>query len=138
MATPTPPSNKAAVIKNVYLYLVSFVALMMVVFSTADIINIVLRTYVFTKADGFYYSYPGPDCDPIVAKGPRPAEAVAPDSQTKKMTPEECAAIEERNRKQEMENRSSQRQMNLVRDISFIFVGVPLFIYHWRIVRRKE
>jgi hypothetical protein len=40
-------SSRGMIIKNIYLHLVSFVALMMIVTSTATIINDVLKTYVF-------------------------------------------------------------------------------------------
>ena len=54
------------------------------------------------------------------------------------MTTEECAKLEADNKKQAEENRAAQRQRDLVRDISFIVVGIPLFAYHWRVIRRKE
>lgn len=122
-------SSKGTIIRNIYLYLVSFVALMMVIFSTADLINTTLRTYVFTKADINYYSSPVIGCDPTY-KGTDPS--------VKPMTTEECAKIDERNKKQEEDNRAAQRQSDLVRDISMIVVGVPVFAFHWMIIRKKE
>jgi hypothetical protein len=61
-------SQKGNVIKNIYLYLVSFVALMMIVISGATIINSVLKMYVFKNANN-YYSYPAPGCDGNVVVG---------------------------------------------------------------------
>lgn len=119
-------SNKATLIKTLYLYLVSFVALMMLVFSTADMINIVLRTFIFTKADQNIYYYPEVACvPPTTASG------------TPSMTKDYCPDPEEQRKRDEM-SRASQRQRDLVRDISFIVVALPLFAYHWRIIRRKE
>lgn len=120
MDSPTPKSN---LIKNIYLYLVSFVALMMVVFSTADIINTVLRTYVFTKADQTYY-YNAP--------------CVAPTGNMDEKLPVDCEKQRALDIKQNQDNMVAQRQRDLVRDISFIVVGIPLFAFHWRIIRRKE
>ncbi len=122
-------SSKVAVIKNIYLYLVSFVALMMVVFSVADVVNIVLKTYVFTKADRDYYAMM--PCDIPPTKPVSPPDRAVP-------APADCAKQQEENRKQAEENRAAQRQRDLVRDISFVVVGIPLFAYHWRVVRRKE
>ena len=123
----TQPTTKGSIIKNIYLYLVSFVALMMVVFSVGDMINIVLRTYIFTKADQNFYSYPVAPC------------AVAPTgtSSTPTKSTEPCLSQAEQD-KQNADNISAQRQRDLVRDISFLIVGLPLFAYHWRIVRKKE
>ena len=121
-------NSKVAIIKNIYLYLVSFVSLMMITISMADIVNILLKTYVFTKADTSYY-YSNPSC---AARIPAKELGIAP------MTEEECAKENEANQKRDEENRSAQKQRDLVRDISFIAVGLPLFIYHWLLVRKKQ
>lgn len=122
------PGNKSAFLKNLYLYLVSFVALMMIVFSTGEIINLALRTYIFTKADKNFYGYPEPICDTASPTGtPRGKEYVG----------SPCLNKAERE-KQEAENRSAQRQRDLVRDVSFLIVGLPLFAYHWRLARKKD
>ena len=129
-----PKTSKASVIKSIYFYLVSFVALMMVVFSTADMINIVLKTYVFTKANEPYY-YKPIECqigtDPELVD-----DANAP--KTVKYTPEECARLEEENTKQQRENMIAENQRDIVRDISMIVVGIPLFIFHWGFIRKRK
>lgn len=123
------PIGKFAVVKNIYFYLVSFVALMMVIFSLADLINLGLRSWVFTKADYYnnYYSEPG--CDSLVQKT---------DSTTKALSVEECDKRKADFDKREQENREAQRQRDAVRDISMIVVGVPLFVAHWLVLRKKE
>lgn len=122
---------KVALIKNIYLYLVSFVALMMVVFSLADAINIALRTYIFTKADNNYYSYPVAPC-PVAA----PTD-VTSTNKIDKAAAENCLSKAEQD-KQNADNIAAQRQRDLVRDLSMIVVGIPLFAYHWQLARRKE
>lgn len=124
MDTQTPPKNT---IRNIYLYLVSFVALMMLVFSTADIVNIILRTYVFTKADQYEFYGPTAPCPAIKS----------PDGKVASDTPD-CAAIDQQNRKSAADSQAAQRQRDIVRDISMILVGIPLFAFHWRIIKRKE
>jgi hypothetical protein len=113
-------SPKVVVIKNIYFYLVSFVALMMMAFSTADLINTLLRSYVFTHADQTFYAYPCPMM-PSSAMG----EKV------------DCLRDQEMSQKNEQNNRRAERERNIVRDISFIVVGLPLFLFHWHMVRRK-
>jgi hypothetical protein len=118
-----PQHSKAGLIKNLYLYLVSFVALMMIVFSSADIINIALRTYVLTGADEpMYYGAPCP-VKPVATSTD---ESVPP-------CPDQHAQL-----LQDIKNRDAQRQRDLVRDISMIVVGIPLFAYHWRLARKKD
>lgn len=124
-------SQPRKTIKSIYFYLVSFVALMMVVFSTADIINIALKTWVFTKADtDFYAPY-------IVCQTPT-AAPVAGEKTMPAVSKEECDKQNEANRKQQDETRVAQKQRDVVRDISMIVVGIPLFLIHWRIVRSKD
>ncbi len=118
---------KSGVIRNIYLYLVSFVALMMIIFSTADLINIALKTYIFPKADD-YYSYYEPICTPAA-----PTDATS----TANVKGETCISKEEQE-KRSKEQLVRQRQNSLVRDISMILVAVPVFAYHWMIIRKKE
>lgn len=128
-----PTNNKIAIIKNIYFYLVSFVALMMVVFSIADLINIALKTWIFTKADSFYYGPVSPECGTVV----KPTD-VTVNVAARQMTPEECVKQDEINRQREQDNQNVQKQRDAVRDISLIVVGIPLFILHWRVLRKKE
>lgn len=125
----TPPRKT---IKSIYFYLVSFVALMMVVFSTADAINIALKTWIFTAADKDMYSYPKAACE--VPAPATPAEAKSVPATYK----EDCLRQNEENIKQQELNRTAQKQRDVVRDLSMIVVGIPLFLIHWRILRKKE
>ncbi len=123
----TPAVNtKSMFIKTLYLYVVSFVALMMMVISAVDLLSTLLKTYVFTKADNYSY-YSSASACPLPTAGENTAT-----------TQEKCRVDQEEQKKSEIENREAQRQRDLVRDISFIVVGAPLFAFHWRLARRKE
>ena len=119
----TQPTSKFALIKTIYFYLVSFVALMMVTFATANLINVLLKTYVFTLADQDYYSVPAMVCVPEKADASSTAE---------------CLKNEKINQEQAEKNRKAQKQRDLVNDISMIVVGIPLFAFHWNYARKKE
>ncbi len=118
-------------IKSIYFYLVSFVALMMVVFSTADVINIALKTWVFTAADKDMY-YNAPCVAPMTTE---PGAKPVIDPNTSRL---ECEKQNELNTKQQEASRVAQKQRDVVRDLSMIVVGIPLFLIHWRIVRSKD
>lgn len=118
-----PQQKSGHIIKVFYFYMVSIIALFMVIFSLADMVNIALRTYVFTKADSSYYPYV--------------PEMLCPVTSTPTVKGGPCVTREEQD-KINAESRSAQRQRDLVRDISFLIVGIPLFSYHWIIVRRKD
>ena len=122
-------TDKVKLIKTIYIYLVSFVALMMLVISCADIINQTLRAFVFTKADN-YGSYAKP-----AGCGINTPRTVA---DKKQMTAEECIKMEKANMAREKENKIANRHRDFAKDISLIIVGLPLFYFHWRIARRKS
>jgi len=125
MNTPNP---KAMVIKTVYFYLVSIISLFMVVFAAADLVNLGLTTWVFTKADR--NPYPMMPCSAQIYKDP-----AAP--QNEEMYRQQIAQCEE-NQKNDKEAQSIQKQKDAVRDISFLVVGIPLFLYHWTTIRRES
>lgn len=124
--TPTQKPTRGSIIKSIYLYLVSFVALMMIIFSSADVINIGLKAFIFTKADDYSYGY-YPACPVATPAG----------TTTSVKTDPGCLNPDEQKKRDEA-SRESQRQSSLVRDFSMIIVGIPVFMYHWGIVRRKE
>jgi len=47
-------THKISVIKNLYLYVVSFIALLMIVLPAADMLSILLKKTIFTKAGSYY------------------------------------------------------------------------------------
>jgi len=126
------PAQPKKTIKSIYFYLVSFVALMMVVFSTTDMINIALKTWVFTAADKDMYNYPRAVCEMTTPATPPNAKSVPVTSKA------DCEKSNEENIKQQETSRMAQKQRDVVRDLSMIVVGIPLFLIHWRIVRSKD
>ena len=124
----TMQMSKSQIIKTVYFYLVSLIALMMVVFSTADIINLGLKTWVFPKAD--LNEYREPACMYMIAKDPTGTES----EEIYQQRIADC----EKNKISEDEARAIRKQKDAVRDLSFLFVGIPLFLYHWTIIRKEN
>ncbi|MFZ6015788.1 MAG: hypothetical protein ACOYUZ_05570 [Patescibacteria group bacterium] len=120
--------SKAQIIKTVYFYLVSLIALMMVVFSTADLVNLGLKTWVFPKAD--LNEWREPACTAMIIKDPTGGETEAVYQQRLA----ECEA----NKIDEDEARAIRNQKDAVRDISFLVVGIPLFLYHWITLRKEK
>ena len=117
----------ASLIKTIYFYLVSFVTLMILIVNSAMLINLGLKTFIFTEADNYRYM-PSPVCYAPVAKdGAEPA----------KLSAEDCAKQNEDNAKNEKNNRKADRQRETAENISFILVSLPLFAIHWRSARKR-
>lgn len=115
-------SKGGSVILRIYFALVSFVTLMMLVFSVSDLINIGLKKYIFTEAnkESWSTSY----CEKQYVK-----ENVL---ETEGEMKDRC----KRQETQEIYAAKIRNQQSLVRDISMLIVSLPLFILHFRIVLR--
>ncbi|MEI6510865.1 MAG: hypothetical protein WCO25_02365 [Candidatus Uhrbacteria bacterium] len=100
-----------SIILRIYFSLVAFVTLMILIFSVSDLINIVLKTYVFTAAD-------------------RPAYTSYCDLTTQ--TQAQC----DTQKKNDEESSMAVKQQDAVRDIALLLVASPLFWLHFRVVYR--
>jgi len=100
-------------IRLLYLYLFSFIGLLVTVIGTIQIVNLGLKVLVFKNSDRYYIATP--------------------------MLNEKGVAIE---LKEEVEKRQNmeiqnQRQRDLVSSLSMIVVGIPLYLYHWRLIKKE-
>lgn len=105
-------------IRKIYLYLFALVGLIMITVGSARLVNLALKVYVFPEADR-YYEYPMPR-----SVEPKEGETPQPD-------PKE---LEEFNKKQAR----SQRQRELSESLAWIIVGLPLWLYHWSVIKRER
>jgi hypothetical protein len=123
MDTSTTAAHKISLVKTLYLYLVSFVALMLMVFSSVDLLSTVLKTFIFTKADTYLYYTTPTICTP---------------GATTTYDGTDCATAQKEAERNDKLNQESSRERDLVRDISMLIVTLPLFAFHWRLARRKD
>lgn len=108
-------------IRTVYLYLISFVALMMVVVGGVQGVH----------ALGSYF-YPPPDYGPstmIYEMKLKDGSTMPPE-----MIQQQMAEETERQRRQVQYNQFQQALSSL----ALIGVGLPVYLYHWRKIREKE
>ena len=104
------------IVKTIYFYLVSFVALLMIVIPAASLINLGMRHFVFQVGSyDKYYARPMPVGD--------------------EKTPKVDEAEEQRRYEEQQQN---QIKRDIARDVSFVIVGIPLFIFNWRLIRRNK
>ncbi|MHB1382667.1 MAG: hypothetical protein ACYCXJ_10670 [Thermoleophilia bacterium] len=103
-------------LRNVYLYLVCFVTLMMVlfgiIFTVQSITDLVFPTT--------YYSYP------------------APVSEKDGKLSEEQIKQNEENRKMEKANQENQNKKNVAKAVAVVLVALPTFGYHWRKIESEK
>lgn len=102
-------------LRNIYLYLVCFVTLMMILFGTISTVQRVTDLLFPTN----YYSYP-----------------VIPDKGAE-LTPEQEKqnAI---NQKRDQENQHNQSKKNVAQSVAVLLVALPTFAYHWKKIEREK
>lgn len=106
-------------IRTLYLYLFSFIGLLVTVIGTIRLVNVGIKTFIFPDSDNYsYLSYPA-KIDP---NGKEIAET------------EEEKSVREENQRRDI---TRQRQRELTEAFSFILVGIPLYTYHWKTIQKE-
>lgn len=121
-------SSKIKIVRNAYLYIASLISLLFIAIGCYTLLNTALKFYLFPKAEkGGYsrceYMEPAPTvCD---ENGLNCKPEVTPDSkEDKDQKKEECY--------------SEERQKNVADALTMIIIALPIFLFHWRLVRREK
>ena len=99
-------------IRLLYLYLFSFVGLLISIIGSIQLVDLGLKNYVFRVSEYTYYA------DPIM-------------EEKTTIPPEE---LERRNK----EEQSNQRKRQLSNSVAMILVGVPVYLYHWKTIKKEQ
>ena len=107
-------------IRLLYLYLFSFIGLIIAVIGTIQLVDLGIKVFVFKDADRYdLVSYPA---------------KVDPSGKEVKMTEQE---ISDQKKQQDTEaRRNRQRQVSTA--VSMLLVGIPLYKYHWRLIKKES
>ena len=116
-------NNKYHLIRKIYLYTFSLVGLVLVVIGGVRLVGLGLKTFVFTKAD-VYYEYP------MV----RPVKVPVLEGKTEEFQQPNKEEVEAYQRDQ----RTANRQREAAESLAMIIVGLPLYLYHWRMVKKDK
>ena len=103
-------------IRTIYLYLYALIGLVLIAFGAGTLVDVGLRTYIFTEANAeIRYEVPmpkGEEIDIVVPVEPK------------------------------IDYNRQQKQRDMSRGLSQILVGLPLWLYHWSVIkgdrRRKD
>jgi glucan phosphoethanolaminetransferase (alkaline phosphatase superfamily) len=102
-------------LRNIYLYLVSFVSLMMIIggliFTVQNITDVIYPT------NTYYEPYP-------VDKG--------------NTLTEEEKKLNEENKKKYDENRRMDSRKSVAKSVAVVVVALPVFAYHWRKIEKEK
>lgn len=101
-------------LRLLYLYLFSFVGLIITVIGSIQILDLGLKTYVFKVSEYTYYAEP----------------IKSPDGKTNGIS------VEEQKQRNQTEQ-ANQRKRQLSTSLSMILVGIPLYLYHWKTIKKE-
>ncbi len=135
--------EKHPLIRTIYLYLFTIVGLALVVSGAVRFIDMGLKVFIFTKADDpqklqQYYSYP------ITPVSVEKLQTYTQSTSTE-LTDEEKIALKSwladyqkyQEQSKKIDYLASQRQRDASSSLAMILVGLPLYLYHWRIIRKE-
>lgn len=103
-------------LRLLYLYLFSFVGLLITVIGSIQIIDLGLKTYVFKVSEYSYY------VEPVITPDGKPVSGLS---------------VAEQERRNQLEQ-DSERRRQLSNSLSMILVGTPLYLYHWQTIKRES
>ena len=101
-------------LRLLYLYLFSFVGLLITVIGGIQIVDLTLKTYVFKVTEYSYYPEPMP-----VEGGKTLVSA-------------------EDSLKRNQQEESNQRKRQLSNSLAMIAIGTPLYLYHWKTIKKEN
>lgn len=116
--------NKYPFIRKIYLYLFALIGLVLITIGCVRLVSLALKIYVFTKAD-VYYEYPM--ARPVKVPVEVEKETIAMEQPTKE-------ELEQYQSKQQTAN----RQREAAESLAFIIVGLPLYLYHWSVIKKDK
>ena len=115
-------------IRRLYLYGASLIGLILIIIASVSLVNLGLKTWVFTKADDNFY------CERTV-KIPAP---VAEGDESAVLAGGRAEAFPEGEKVDCDEQRTARRQRDASNSVAMLIVGMPLYLYHWNKVKSDK
>lgn len=108
-------------IKKLYLYVVTLISLILIIIGGVRLIDLGLKSFIFKDADMIYRS-------------PAVQQVEPPEGESK----ESSEPTQEEWKKYERKQKKSRRQEAAAQSLAFLLVGVPLYLYHWKLIRENK
>ena len=119
------------VIRNVYLYLVAMIGLIVFLFGVVGLADNILKNYVFQVDEYRYYTpYSESPCE-------QPKVLATEGSENVERTPEEVAECEQKMEEQNERNRRNDIGRQFSINIAQVLVGLPVWLFHWGVIQRE-
>jgi hypothetical protein len=129
-------------IRTIYLYIFALLGLVLLIIGAVNFVNMGLKAFVFTQAEEeekVRQDYPFYSSPPLSSMNLEKYEAGG------ELTEEEIAAIKswyQSYQSWEAANSKinylvSRRHEEAARNLAFILIGLPLYLYHWGVIKKE-
>jgi len=132
-------------IRTIYLYLFALLGLMLLIIGSVRFVDMGLKAFVFTKAEEeqrlIYQQVPIPYSVPTIEKFQQKIE----EEKEVCLSEEEKINIEHwladykdwKERRSKIDPVTARRHRDASLNLAMILIGLPLYLYHWRIIKRE-
>jgi len=132
--------ERDSVVRTIYLYIFALLGLVFITIGGVQFVDMALKAFVFTQADNEQR---------IFARQP-PMPATRPDMERwatdEALTPEQRATVQQwladyetwRDTSAKLDVVTAQRQRQASTSLALILVGLPLYFFHWRMIRPRS
>jgi hypothetical protein len=141
--------NKHSLIRTVYLYLFSLVGLALLIIGAVGILDMSLRAFIFTQADRqeriFNKQLPSPFLEFNKIANVDEKGQLAKKEGEITLTKGEKKIIDSwiedykkwQKEREEFDPVAARREREAATDLSLILIGLPLYLYHWRLIKKE-
>jgi hypothetical protein len=135
--------NKNSLIRIIYLYLFACIGLVLLTIGTVQLVNLGLKMFVFTKAETSYMAYPprlmttiAKEDDFILAIEKCEEKCELTETQQKQLENwlQDYEVWQESEAKQDYKAERRHRDASMA--LALILIGLPLYLYHWTVIKR--
>jgi len=132
--------NHYPLIRTIYLYLFALLGLVLLTIGGIRFIDMGLKAFVFTKAEEeqrLIYRQP--------SYLPYPVERIEKLQDEEGLSEEEKATVKQwladykdwKERRSQIDPVTARRHRDASLNLSLILIGLPLYLYHWRIIKKE-
>ncbi|MBU4466738.1 hypothetical protein L6250_03725 [Candidatus Parcubacteria bacterium] len=140
---------KQPLIRTIYLYLFTLIGLVLITIGSVNLINLGLKRFIFTKADQELNYNLRPSFPMIIGEKETTGEdfisAMDKCQDRCDLTSEQKTQIASwladyqnwQQQEKQFDYLTQQRQRELSLALSLIIVGLPLYLYHWTMIKKE-
>lgn len=130
-----------SIIRTIYLYIFALLGLVLLIIGGVRFLDMGLKAFIFTKADeeqklNYYFS------EPYI---PVPIEKMEKLQEGEELSEEQKETLkqwladyqEQKEKREEFDPLVSRRHRDASMNLAMILIGLPLYLYHWGIIKKE-